>query len=149
MNKAKNEQVPKSRANISRREFGRRASMVAAFSLAAPMVPYGPAPHGTHAADAQTTEEKPELSPAQLQDVEAKLANIVRKFGDRLTQEQRGHLRKILVFNERMLASVRAFPLQNGDPPASVLRISPLEEISASKVSLRNLGNREFSEGKD
>jgi len=151
-----------STGNISRREFGRRASIAAALSLAVPAVlphssgasvtaaePAAPTPHGTHIANAQTTEEKPKLSSAELQEVEAKLANIVRKFGDRLTQEQRTHLRRILSFNERMLASVRAFPLQNGDAPASVLRISRLAEVSTSKTSSRNFANREFSEGKD
>jgi hypothetical protein len=131
--------------------------MAAALSLAAPAVlpvtttakPAASTLHGPHTTNAQTTEGKPELSPAQLQEVEAKLANIVRKFGDRLTQEQRSHLRKILIFNERMLASVRAFPLQNGDAPASVLRISPLAEVSTNKTSSCNFANREFSEGKD
>ena len=68
------------------------------------------------------------LSPDQSQEVEAKLANIVRKYGDRLTQEQRQHLRRILTYNERMLAAVRAFPLKNGDSPASVLKVSLDEE---------------------
>jgi hypothetical protein len=41
-------------------------------------------------------------------------------------------LRRILTYNERMLASVRSFPLENGDPPASVLRVSFSEAAQKS-----------------
>jgi hypothetical protein len=58
------------------------------------------------------------LSPPSL------LANIIRKYGDRLSEEQRKHLGKILAYNEAMLAPVRAFALQNGDPSATVLKLS-------------------------
>ena len=57
-------------------------------------------------------------------DVEAKLANIVRKYGNRLSKEQRERLRRILVYNAKMMDGIRAVPLQNGNPPASVLRVS-------------------------
>jgi hypothetical protein len=70
----------------------------------------------------------PDLTREQTEEVEAKLANIVRKYGSRVSDEQRGHLRRILSYNEKMLASIRAFPLQNGDPPASVLKFSFLSE---------------------
>jgi hypothetical protein len=69
-----------------------------------------------------------DLSPEQTEEVDAKLANIVRKYGSRLSEEQRGHLRRILSYNEKMLASIRVFPLQNGDPPAGVLMFSLLSE---------------------
>jgi len=137
------------RKKISRREFGLRASAVAVTSVAgAAVLPVEVDAHASRAG-VEDDKEKFGLTAAQREEVEAKLANIVRKFGDRLTQEQRTHLRKILSFNERMLTSVRAFPLQNGDAPASVLRISPLEEISTNKTSLRNFANHEFGEGKD
>ena len=46
------------------------------------------------------------LTPEQSRDVEAKLANIIRKYGERLSEEQRKHLRKILAYNETMLAPI-------------------------------------------
>jgi hypothetical protein len=73
-----------------------------------------------------------DLSPEQTEEVDAKLASIVRKYGSRLSDEQRGHLRRILSYNEKMLASIRDFPLQNGDPPASVLMFSLLSEPASS-----------------
>ena len=64
------------------------------------------------------------LTPEQTADVDARLANILRKYGDRFDEDQKKRLRRILAQNERLLAPVRAFVVQNGDPPASVLRIS-------------------------
>ena len=66
----------------------------------------------------------PKLTAEQSRDVDAKLANIIRKYGERLSEEQRKHLRKILAYNEIMLAPIRAFLLQNGDPPVTALKLS-------------------------
>ncbi len=82
------------------------------------------------------------LTPQQTADVDAKLANIVRQYGNRLTGEQREHLRRILTYNEKMLASIRAFPLENGDPPASVLKISRLRENSGTSLSFPLKGRK-------
>ena len=105
-------------SRISRRRFGQQAALAATAVLA-------PAPSFSAAHDfgGKATNDSG-LAPEQSQEVEARLANIVRKYGDRLTQEQRHHLRRILTYNEKMLASVRAFPLQNGDSPADVLKVS-------------------------
>jgi hypothetical protein len=87
-----------------------------------------------------------DLSPEQNEEVDAKLASIVRKYGSRLSDEQREHLRRILSYNEKMLAAVRVFPLQNGDPPASVLKFSRLSEppsCGAPRVSLGSLDRNE------
>jgi len=79
------------------------------------------------------------LTPSQEREVEARLANIVRKYGDRLSEDQRQHLRRILAYNEKLLASIRKFPLQNGDPPASILKLAtgpePAGSASAKVVS--------------
>ena len=103
---------------ISRRSFAQHAAIAAALSLSPAHLLAGS--HDLHGRPRDAVD----LTTEQTQDVEAKLANIVRKFGDRLSDQQRQHLRRILGYNEKMLASVRAFSLQNGDPPASVLRIS-------------------------
>ena len=120
-------------ARISRREFGLDATIgaaaAAALSLSAtsllaarrgpdnisPAIPTG---------EQETAGAKPTLTPEQSRDVDAKLANITRKYGERLSEEQRKHLRRILAYNETMLAPVRAFALQNGDPPVTVLKLS-------------------------
>ena len=114
-------------ARISRREFGLDAAVAAALSLSpsgllsarrdrdsiSPMIAAGEQETGA-----------PKLTPEQSRDVDAKLANIIRKYGERLTEEQRKHLRRILAYNETMLAPIRAYALQNGDPPVTVLKLS-------------------------
>jgi hypothetical protein len=118
-------------ARISRREFGRDAAVAATATAALVVSPSGLLTGRrdrdnislTIAAGEQETAAA-KLTPEQSRDVEAKLANIIRKYGERLSEEQRKHLRKILAYNETMLAPVRAFALQNGDPPVTVLRLS-------------------------
>ena len=120
-------------ARISRREFGLDAAIGAAAAAALSLSPpsllaarrdpdnISPAiPTG----EQETAGAKPTLTPEQSRDVDAKLANITRKYGERLSEEQRKHLRRILAYNETMLAPIRAFALQNGDPPVTVLKLS-------------------------
>jgi hypothetical protein len=105
---------------ISRRDFGLRAVFAAASSLSASAILAGGCESNSRRAS--------ESGSPEAQEVEAKLANIIRKYGSRLSDAQREHLRKILTYNQKMLASIWAFPLHNADAPASVLRISALEE---------------------
>jgi len=127
---------------FSRRRFGRNAAAMAALaatpaSLLA--VTRDPNTDLTTSAEPQgqaSAEENAKLriTAEQAAEVDAKLANIIRKFGSRLSEDQRRHLRRILAYNERMLAGVRAFPLDNSDPPASVLRVFPMNEPPAGKA---------------
>lgn len=118
-------------SRISRREFGLDAAVAAAGVLSLSISPAGSVAERhdrgnrspTLAAGGQET-AAPKLTSPQSRDVEAKLANIIRKYGERLSEEQRKHLRRILAYNETMLASVREFTLQNGDPPVTVLKLS-------------------------
>ena len=120
-------------ARISRREFGLDAAIGAAAAAALSLSPpsllaarrdpdnISPAiPTG----EQETAGAKPTLTSEQSREVDAKLANITRKYGERLSEEQRKHLRRILTYDETMLAPIRAFALQNGDPPVTVLKLS-------------------------
>jgi hypothetical protein len=103
---------------LSRRRFGQHAALAAALSLSPAELLT--APHHSH----RQGHDSIELTSEQAENVEARLADIIRKYGSRLSEEQRKHLRRMLSYNERMLASVCAFRLQNSDSPASVLKIS-------------------------
>ena len=116
---------------ISRRAFGLDAAAVAAGALSLSVSPTSlRAALGDRdkisptisAGEQETAASK--LTPEQSRDVEAKLANIIRKYGERLSEEQRKHLRKILAYNETMLVPIRTFTLQNGDAPVTVLKLS-------------------------
>jgi hypothetical protein len=120
---------------ISRREFGLDAAVGAAAAAAAALSISPPSLSNARRAPAnispaipmgeqETAGAKPTLTPEQSRAVEAKLANIIRKYGERLSEEQRKHLRRILAYDETMLAPIRAFALQNGDPPITVLKLS-------------------------
>lgn len=131
--------VPSNSSRVSRRRFGKDVAIAAAFSFCRAGL-YSSPSSLSQITNVETQGRHADSGSAQSADVEAKLANIVRKYGRRLSQEERAHLRKILVYNEKMLASVRAFPLQNGDSPASVFKVSValLETaLGSSKSSVR------------
>ena len=111
---------------FSRRRFASRAAAIAAASFSSASGLLG----ASYELQERPTETKTQegdnlgLTAEQARAAEAKLADALREFGDRLSDEQRRRLRRILVYNEKMLASVRAFHLENGDPPSSVLKFS-------------------------
>lgn len=108
---------------ISRRRFASNAVAIAATSLS-----LAPSPLGSSYSNEQQVGSRPPeeanlgLTAEQVREADARLANAIRDFGDRLSDEQRQRLRRILLYNEKMLVSIRSFHLENGDPPASVLK---------------------------
>jgi hypothetical protein len=77
------------------------------------------------AAPAQQNDSGTGLPPADQATVDAKYANVIRKYGDRLSEAQRTRARDVLVRHQRMLMRVREFALENGDAPATGLRLQP------------------------
>jgi hypothetical protein len=65
-----------------------------------------------------------ELSPTDQAEVESRYQNVIRRWGERLSNEQRQRVRRVLVKNTRMMQPMRAFQLENGDPPAEILRVT-------------------------
>ena len=77
------------------------------------------------AAPAQENSSVTGLPPADQAAVDAKYANVIRKYGERLSEAQRTRAREVLVRHQRMLMRVRDFALENGDAPATGLRLQP------------------------
>ena len=77
------------------------------------------------AAPAQQNDPGTGLPPADQAEVDAKYASVIRKYGERLSEAQRTRSREILVRHQRMLTRVRDFALENGDAPATGLRLQP------------------------
>jgi hypothetical protein len=82
------------------------------------------------------------LSAAAAAELEAKMQNVLRRWGDRLNEDQRTRMRGIITRHVRMLETVRAIPTDNADPPASVLKLverrsipSPAKPAAAPKKS--------------
>jgi hypothetical protein len=106
-----------SKETLSRRGLGRRAALSAtalALGLAAETPAAAPQPQG-----------QPPLSAADQAEVDAKFAGVVRKYGERLSDDQKTRIHGELGRHQRMLARVRAFPIENSDSPATGLRLIP------------------------
>ncbi len=128
--------APSASNTISRRQFAQTAALAAAALSPATALVAG-VPPASVPGDSAALPVQPDnlaLSPAQKKEVEAKLANIVRKWGSRLSTQQREHLGHILGYNEKMLASIRNFPLENGDAPATVLKLAAGEDSNSRSM---------------
>jgi len=62
------------------------------------------------------------LSASAQAEVEMKVASIFRKYGDRLSEEQKADIRRIMAESQEGLEKMRAFKLENGDQPADAFR---------------------------
>jgi len=66
--------------------------------------------------------------------VEMKVASIFRKYGERLSDEQRADIRRIMAESQEGLEKMRAFKLENSDQPADAFRAYRAEaKVGAAK----------------
>lgn len=119
--------MPSPNKVLSRRRFGMAASGLA---LAAcwPDAAFAPGLSASGEFPAQRN-----INDKSQAEIEAKFENIIRKYGDRLSQDQRKKARSILAYHQKLLDSVRAFPVQNGDSPAIVLKLVYKPRKASSK----------------
>ncbi len=118
----KMDDTPKPRT-LSRREFGRRAATVVAAAIAQPiLMAHADSPEPAKLPALPLPSPKPQGDEAV---VDSKMDDIIRKYGDRLSNEQRDRLRGIVRDNQTMLKRVRAVSLNNDDTPATGLRLYP------------------------
>jgi hypothetical protein len=107
---------------ISRREFTRRAGMAAASAvclseaIAARPSTLGPQP-------LQQTATK--LSPESQAEADEKVQAIFRKYGARLSENQKDEIRRLVTEGQKPLDAMRKFPLENSDQPANVMKLFP------------------------
>ena len=111
------------KGSLSRRDFALRIATIAAAAVAtsAALVAEPPqkpaAPAKPAAAPAQGP---PPLSEADQAEVNANYDAIMARYGTRLSEAQKKQVRQQLEFAERGLGPLRAFPLVNGDEPATM-----------------------------
>ena len=127
---------------ISRRDFSfRLAGILAAAGRPAHLLD---AQENAAKARASTTSSSPALEEGLSQigqeEVESRYQNVIRVWGHRLSNEQRERVHRVLVANTRVMQPMRAFQLENGDPPAQVLRVATDDESEADgkKAALRD-----------
>lgn len=76
------------------------------------------------AASPETPPETPsELSPQLKAEGELKYQWVIENYGSRLTDEQKKDIHRLIMESQKPLAAFRAFPLDNADQPATVLKI--------------------------
>jgi hypothetical protein len=128
---------------LGRRQFALGAAAAATTALiskgnALPIDAVIQAPAGVDSSpESQSTDTKTraamaKLSPAAQAEVEMKVASIFRKYGDRLSDEQKADIRRIMAESQEGLEKMRAFKLENGSQPADAFRAYRSEEKPAA-----------------
>ena len=111
---------------LSRRDFARRAAAATAAAAGMAAVPEAllAAPRREPPPPAQQPSgDTSKLSPEARAEAEAKVANILSRYGARLNEEQKTDVRRLIADQQKTLEALRAFPLQNSDEPATVLHL--------------------------
>jgi len=104
---------------VSRREFARSTALAAAAAALAPATALSQAKENftslsASASPQQQAADLSDLSPQARAEIDAKVENVIRRWGDRLSEEQKARARTIITRHVRMLETVRKFPLHNG-----------------------------------
>ncbi|PYP85541.1 MAG: hypothetical protein DMG65_20650 [Candidatus Angelobacter sp. Gp1-AA117] len=111
---------------ISRRKFAVGAAVAAAGVL----LP-GAEVDAQSSSTAQQPSSSTRLSPDAQAEVDAKVKEIFRKYGKRLSDEQKADIRKVMGETQSGLEKMRAYALENSDQPAAVLKFTEGEKSNA------------------
>jgi hypothetical protein len=114
------------RPRLSRRAFGRLA--IAGTGALAVARHAGAGPADGHTAGHVGAQSQPDvtlqkLSPEARARFDSMWQSVMRKHGDRFSEEQKARMRRIIARNVAMLDAVYAVDVKNGDGPATVLRL--------------------------
>ena len=120
--------MPKSpvKTGITRRSFAVSAALAATAAIIQPSEALGQQqsaakPATPLAQQAQAALAK--LSPKSRAEVQMKMDEIILKYGDRLNEEQRADILKVMAEGQTGLETMRAFAVTNADQPADVLQL--------------------------
>ncbi len=119
-----------SKLSITRRSFATGAAMPATGGLINPAealtqgTPQSQPPKADTPLAQKAQAALAKLGPQSRAEVEMKVNEINRKYGDRLNDEQKTDILRILAEGQPPLEKMRAFVLQNSDQPATVLQFT-------------------------
>jgi len=108
-----------SKQKITRRDFALSAALAGAAMAAVPGELLAQQKTAAEAAKPEAP-QPPKLSATSQAEVEARYAEVIRKYGTRLSEAQKKDVHKSLVSQQQSLEQIRAFPLENWDEPATV-----------------------------
>ncbi len=125
---AQNSEVGETSRKLSRREFARRAALAATTAVVVPatLLSQETATKPTPAAAAPPQSPAP-LSPALEAEGELKYQWIIQNYGSRLSEAEKKDVHRLVMEGQKPLAAFRAFPLENSDQPATVLKFTDAE----------------------
>ena len=107
---------------MGRREFALSAAAAAATALISPGDALGQTAVTDESLDAKTRAAMAKLSASAQAEVEMKVASIFRKYGGRLSAEEKADIRRIMAESQEGLEKMRTFHLENSDQPADSFR---------------------------
>jgi hypothetical protein len=93
-----------------------------AIGVLAQVAEAGSQPLDSQSLEAKTKAAMAKLSASAQAEVEMKVASIFRKYGERLSDEQKADIRRIMAESQEGLEKMRAFKLENSDQPADAFR---------------------------
>ncbi len=121
-------------SQLSRREFARRAAVAV---TTAAVLPASLLSQETTPEPAASTNQPPQsttgLSPDLQAEGELKYQWIIQTYGKRLSEEQKQDLHRLVMEGQKPLAAFRAFPLENSNQPATVLKFTDVESSEGSR----------------
>src|SRR3954471_7638281 len=97
----------------------------------------------TQSLEAKTRTAMAKLSASAQAEVEMKVASIFRKYGERLSDEQKADIRRIMAESQEGLEKMRAFKLENGDQPADAFRAYRTESKPAEDKTHMHTSRKE------
>lgn len=107
---------------LGRREFTIGAAAAATAALIHPTETIAQTTGSLAEMDQKARTAMAKLTPQSRAEVEAKVASIFRKYGERLSDEQKADIRRIMAETQEGLDKMRTFPLENGNQPADAFR---------------------------
>ena len=130
----KNKTESEAAGGISRRDFACHAAFAAATVAVMPAsVLAQPAPALTFPAP-QAPGNEQKLSPESQAEVDARIQVILKKYGHRLSDEQKKDIQRLVTEGQKPLEALRAYKIANSDQPATVLKIYP-DALASSRRS--------------
>jgi len=123
-------QQPESTSRLSRREFARRAALAATTALVVPDTLLAQESAPKPAAPSNAPAPATQLSPALQAEGELKYQWIIGNYGSRLSDAEKKDVHRLVMEGQKSLTAFRAFPLENSDQPATVLKFTDAELAS-------------------
>jgi hypothetical protein len=145
---------------LTRREFTRHAATAAAaiaglsgtiplqgaVATRAAIIPNEDRLTTTSAVPQEASGGHPKLSAEAVAEAEARAAEILRRYGTKLTDEQKADIGRLAREAQAQLEPLRAFPLDNHDEPATAFRL--VSASAARRQSLPSSGTARNPSGK-